>query len=59
MKIKKEHYKILKSAIAETLETHNKNGELVRAYQKGNLQIQVKSKTYKKGFVLTFCTVVG
>jgi len=50
MKIKKEHYAILKSAITETLETHNKNGELVRAYQKGEFPTSNKVKDLQKRF---------
>jgi len=50
MKIKKEHYEVLKSAIAETLEAHNKNDELVRAYQKGNFTNSSKVKDLQKRF---------
>ena len=36
MKIKKEHFETLKTAIDATLEKHNSRGELIADYEKGN-----------------------
>ena len=50
MKIKKEHFETLKTAIDATLEKHNSRGELVRCYEMGNFSRADKVKDLQRRF---------
>jgi len=50
MKMSHEHYTVLSTAIAEVLDKHNSDGELVRCYEAGAFHNASKVKDLQKRF---------